>query len=99
MKRGQGYWRSIENRKKFFIDYAKQMGFDPNNPWNWQRVTKAHIIAKRVKIPFLPNLGFSNENIFLIKGGALIQLYKGSVRRALEDSFPEWKLQSMLNSI
>ena len=68
MKRGQGYWRSIENRKKFFIDYAKQMGFDPNNPWNWQRVTKAHIVASKVNISFLPYLGFSfflKKKIFL----------------------------------
>lgn len=44
----------IENRRKFFTEFARERGFDPSVPQNWKNVTKAEVIAKMVKfIPFL----------------------------------------------
>ena len=40
-----------ENRRKFFFDFAAEMGFDPLQPDNWARVTANQIIAKNVTPP------------------------------------------------
>jgi hypothetical protein len=49
-KKQRGYWMSIENRRKFFIEFAQEMGFDPFVPENWNNVTYAKIIEKKVNI-------------------------------------------------
>jgi len=44
----RGYWRKIEHYRKYFCDFAAEMGFDPFKPENWKTITKAQIIAKKV---------------------------------------------------
>jgi len=44
-----GYWNDIENRRKFFLQVAQDMGFDPHDVKNWEKVSTAHIIARKVK--------------------------------------------------
>ena len=46
--REKGYWSSIENRRQFFCEYAKDRGFDPTKPENWNSVTQADIRANKV---------------------------------------------------
>jgi len=46
--RDRGYWSDINNRRQFFCDIAEELGFDPMQPENWSRVTRDHIIAKKV---------------------------------------------------
>ena len=33
----KGYWRHIENRRKFLREFADKMGFDPTVPENWRK--------------------------------------------------------------
>ena len=44
------YWEEKTNRRDFFIDFAKEMGFDPMEPKNWQKIKKADIVAKVVSV-------------------------------------------------
>ncbi len=41
------YWRNAHNRRKFFIEFASQKGFDPLVAINWQNVQYKEI--KQVK--------------------------------------------------
>jgi len=36
-------WQDIEKRKQFFLDYAKQKGFDPLSQEDWQKTSKSDI--------------------------------------------------------
>ncbi len=38
------YWNSAENRRKFFLQFSKQKGFDPLIAENWDKITKKDII-------------------------------------------------------
>lgn len=42
------YWQDMDNRRKFLCDFAQEMGFDPYQPKNWDNVSVAQIIAKKV---------------------------------------------------
>lgn len=48
-KKPKGYWNNIENRRKFFIDFAKQRGFDPFKPENWAHIARVEITKNKVK--------------------------------------------------
>lgn len=43
-------WGKIENRRKFFEDYAKEKGFDPLVPHNWYRLPRSDIADIKVLI-------------------------------------------------
>lgn len=43
-------WESVEARREFFINFAKEMEFDPYTPDNWYKVTRADVLKKRVFI-------------------------------------------------
>lgn len=43
-----GYWNDIENRKRFFVQVAEELGFDPCNPQGWEQVTLTQIRAQKV---------------------------------------------------
>jgi len=47
----KGYWQNVENRRKFFIEFAKEKGFDPYDASNWLKVTTTQLKEKQV----LPN--------------------------------------------
>ncbi len=42
----EGYWKSTDNRRNFFIEFASQNGFDPLVYGNWDKVTKEDIIKQ-----------------------------------------------------
>lgn len=46
----RSFWNQEANRRKFFIDFAKKMGFDPLVPENWNRVTKSQLLAENVRL-------------------------------------------------
>ena len=60
----RGYWEDIENRRKFFNDYAAEMGFDPKDPTKWKQETRAALVAKKVRL-LLSALGMLNF-LFLV---------------------------------
>eukprot|EP00026_Physarum_polycephalum_P006810 Phypoly_transcript_06862.p1 GENE.Phypoly_transcript_06862~~Phypoly_transcript_06862.p1 ORF type:complete len:562 (+),score=109.53 Phypoly_transcript_06862:93-1688(+) len=41
------YWANPDNRKKFFVDYAKERGFDPEIPENWYSVELSDLRKKK----------------------------------------------------
>ena len=45
----KGFWQDIENRRRFFLELAAEQGFDPYVAANWDQVTTAQIVAKKVK--------------------------------------------------
>mgnify|MGYP006983421236 FL=1 len=47
-KLAKDYWLDRENRKKFFLEMAAEMGFDPMKPQNWAHVSGVHILAHNV---------------------------------------------------
>ena len=47
----KGYWNKLENRKKYFTEFATVMGFDPNSAAGWRSVTKAQLIILKVWLP------------------------------------------------
>jgi len=42
----KGYWKKSENRRKFFCEFARQMGFDPLVPENWENVSLSKLLKK-----------------------------------------------------
>jgi len=47
-KRQEGYWLSKENRQKFLLSFAENMGFDPNVVDNWHN-TASRLRANEVR--------------------------------------------------
>jgi len=47
-KRPKGFWQNQENRRKFFCEFADQVGFDPYVPTNWATIGNKDILAKEV---------------------------------------------------
>jgi len=43
-----GHWRSLENRRQFFLELAKEWNFDPFVAENWNNVS--HVNVKRKKV-------------------------------------------------
>jgi len=44
----KGYWKDPDNRRKFFLDFARDMEFDPYQARNWLHITKSQIAARKV---------------------------------------------------
>ncbi len=44
----ENYWNNVYNRRKFFIEFASQKGFDPLVAANWKNVRCSEMI-KQVK--------------------------------------------------
>ncbi len=40
------YWNNAHNRRKFFVDFATQKGFDPLVAENWENVQYRKIIKQ-----------------------------------------------------
>jgi len=62
----KGYWNDIENRKKFFLNFAAELGFDPFDAKNWENITKAQICERRVRI--FPSLSSPSNSSYNISG-------------------------------
>ena len=41
-------WNSVENRRRFFEDFAKANGFDPRLPGHWYNLTKVDFLTEKV---------------------------------------------------
>ena len=48
--RPKGFWKDVENRKKFLQQFAVEAGFDPLDAASWQKVTETQIKEKKVKM-------------------------------------------------
>jgi len=44
----ENYWTEKDNRRKFFVDFAKQNGFEPLIAENWYPITRDKITEYRV---------------------------------------------------
>lgn len=44
----KGYWKHLENRQKFFLDFAKRKDFDPYVAENWESVALADLKGFKV---------------------------------------------------
>ncbi len=53
------YWGDAQNRRKFFIEFATQKGFDPLVAENWNKVT-AKDIKKQVKAKWMEEKKITN---------------------------------------
>ena len=46
----KGYWLKTDNRKDWFINFAKREGFDPKDVDKWKAVSKAAVVNTKVTI-------------------------------------------------
>lgn len=46
-------WQHVENRRKFFENYAKERNFDPENPDHWYSNLSRKILKTKVIIIIL----------------------------------------------
>lgn len=47
-QRQRGYWQDIENRRKFFTAFAKEMGFDPSDTERWEKISRTQFVSLKV---------------------------------------------------
>lgn len=73
----------MDNRRKFLVDLAAMLGFDPLQPKNWETVTNAQVRANNVCIK-----AHSSKELTLSQGRSLFAHYT-SLQDALVDTFPE----------
>ena len=60
-KKPKGYWANIKNRQAFFIELAKDKGFDYSIPENWAGISHSHVVEKKVSV--IPFCDFLNSLI------------------------------------
>jgi len=53
-----GFWRNIENRKKFFLDFAAERGFDPMKVENWDNISHADMKIRKVFLNLPPFVNY-----------------------------------------
>lgn len=51
-KRDYHYWEDINNRKRYFVVYAKKAGFDILNLNEWKKVKQEDIVAAMVDLSY-----------------------------------------------
>lgn len=44
----ENYWQVEANRREFFVDFAKNKGFDPTSAEAWYKVKSGDILAFKV---------------------------------------------------
>ncbi len=49
-KRPAGYWLDIENRKKFFVKLATEIGLNPSDPECWYDVSYKDVLSRKVAL-------------------------------------------------
>jgi len=85
------YWRSVENRRKFLLEFAKSAGFDPYKLSSWSKVTKRQIYLRGVGC----RCGYVSLVVLthLKKGGGLLKNCQNSLRLALKMTFPKMHIK------
>jgi hypothetical protein len=96
--RVKGYWRHIENRRKFFERFAAEQGFDPTDAQRWKDVTVAQVWEKKVRkrlccssLLFV-SLPVHSHIASCIQGFGVLSIFKGSLTQALRQTYPDLKL-------
>ena len=46
--RPKGFWQDANNRRQYFVNFAKEQGFDPSDAEAWKKVTWRKVQAKEV---------------------------------------------------
>ncbi len=90
----ENYWSDAHNRRKFFIDFATQKGFDPLVPINWENIQYKEILEQVKKKEFEQKRGRGRwkgdiEVQSKQVGSSPLHHYKGNLSKAIKDSFPE----------
>lgn len=49
-RRKKGFWQDVNNRREFLCDLARQLGFDPYQVENWNKVPNRELIARGVTL-------------------------------------------------
>jgi len=89
IKRSKGFWENKDNRRQFFLELAKELGFDPMVPENWRKVSDAQILAKKVKLSHCTYLLERLANFLMpSQAGRLLTQFKG-LFNALQQTFPD----------
>jgi len=44
----KGFWQDANNRRQYFVHFAKEQGFDPSDAEAWKKVTWRQVQAKEV---------------------------------------------------
>jgi len=94
----KGYWQDVNNRKKFFIDFARAKGFDDTDPHQWQAITNSQIEDEKVRV-CMAAVVIANVVPPFFQGARLLKLYNHSLRQALESTFPELKLKGNVTNV
>jgi hypothetical protein len=55
------YWKDDNNKRKFFIDFAKEKKFDPLHPQNWYSLSFSDFHTLKVCISFSLSFLFSHH--------------------------------------
>ncbi len=91
----ENYWSNAHNRRKFFIGFASQKGFDPLVPENWEHVDRMEV-SKKVKRKKahkerVAGRGKRGRDLKSNKGGnGPLYYHKYSLHNAITSSFPEF---------
>ncbi len=88
------YWSDSHNRRNFFIEFAAQKGFDPLVAINWENIRYKEILnqvkrkkenKKRAEERKKEDRDLKSNKV----GHGAFCYYKGNLRKAITDSFPE----------
>ena len=95
----KSYWAQLENRKRFFLNLAEELGFDPSDPNGWDTVSADHIKAKKVRAlsPFKPSAHLFNIFQSMDQAEGLLRAY-GGLHNALQQTFPKLPLSGTTNN-
>lgn len=52
--RPKGYWINADNRREWFINFAKEAGFDPTDIESWKKIGKTQILKNKVSVILFP---------------------------------------------
>jgi hypothetical protein len=79
-------WHNSQNRRKFFENYAKEHGFDPLIPENWNSTTRESVKSMQVLFHFCFILN-KPSNLFIEGGARVLACHNGKVSQALIELF------------
>ena len=89
------YWEKTHNRRKFFVQFARKLGFDPLCAADWYNMNlyKATLLQEQVISP-LPLLQEPTFSHFDQGANAVLTYYDDRLVNALVHLFPEIKFNS-----